>query len=68
MSYGILLWGNATDIQSIFVLQKKSNCATYNLGYMQSLRYEFMVSLQLHLNLSMSYIFTQKFDDSQYQY
>ncbi|GBP65266.1 Probable RNA-directed DNA polymerase from transposon BS [Eumeta japonica] len=32
MSYGILLWGNAADIQKIFVLQKRAVRAIYKLG------------------------------------
>ncbi|GBP53041.1 hypothetical protein EVAR_43326_1 [Eumeta japonica] len=32
ISYGILLWGNAADIQKIFVLQKRAIHAIYKLG------------------------------------
>ncbi|VVC95988.1 unnamed protein product [Leptidea sinapis] len=32
MSYGILLWGSAADINTIFVLQKRAIHAIYNLG------------------------------------
>ncbi|VVC97338.1 unnamed protein product [Leptidea sinapis] len=32
MSYGILLWGNAADINTIFVLQKRAIRTIYNLG------------------------------------
>ena len=31
MSYGILLWGRAADIDSIFILQKRAVRAIYNL-------------------------------------
>ena len=38
MSYGILLWGKAADIQNIFVLQKRAVRAIYQLGARVSLR------------------------------
>ena len=41
MSYGILLWGRAADIQTIFVLQKRAIRAIYNLGARVSLRERF---------------------------
>ncbi|CAK1578767.1 unnamed protein product [Parnassius mnemosyne] len=41
MSYGILLWGNATDIEAIFVLQKRAVRAIYNLNCKESLREKF---------------------------
>lgn len=41
MSYGILLWGNAADINSIFVLQKRAVRAIYKLGPRESLRDKF---------------------------
>lgn len=41
MSYGILLWGNAADIQAIFVLQKRAIRAIYNLSCRHSLRDKF---------------------------
>ncbi|CAH2211691.1 jg6806, partial [Pararge aegeria aegeria] len=41
MSYGILLWGNAADINTIFVLQKRAIRAIYNLGPKDSLRCKF---------------------------
>ena len=41
MSYGILLWGRAADIQSIFVLQKRAVRAIYQLGTRVSLREKF---------------------------
>lgn len=41
MSYGILLWGNAADIQTIFVLQKKAIRAIYKLRRRHSLRDKF---------------------------
>lgn len=31
MSYGILLWGSAADIHTIFVLQKRVFSAIYNI-------------------------------------
>jgi len=41
MSYGILLWGHAADIQTIFVLQKRAIRAIYNLSPRHSLREKF---------------------------
>ena len=38
MSYGILLWGKAADIENIFVLQKRAVRAIYKLGSRHSLR------------------------------
>ena len=38
MSYGILLWGRAADIESIFILQKRAIRAIYNLRRRDSLR------------------------------
>ena len=38
MSYGILLWGKAADIQSIFVLQKRAIRSIYKLSTRTSLR------------------------------
>lgn len=38
MSYGILVWGKAADIQTIFVLQKRAIRAIYNLSARESLR------------------------------
>lgn len=38
MSYGILLWGNAADIHTIFVLQKRAIRAIYNLNRRHSLK------------------------------
>lgn len=38
MSYGILLWGKAADIQNVFVLQKRAIRAIYQLGSRISLR------------------------------
>lgn len=38
MSYGILLWGQAANIQSIFILQKRAVRAIYNLRARDSLR------------------------------
>ncbi|CAF4750832.1 unnamed protein product [Pieris macdunnoughi] len=38
MSYGILLWGRAADIESIFILQKRAVRAIYNLRRCESLR------------------------------
>ncbi|KAJ8735839.1 hypothetical protein PYW07_007459 [Mythimna separata] len=42
MSYGILLWGNAADIETIFVLQKRAIRSIYNLSPRHSLRDKFM--------------------------
>lgn len=41
MSYGILLWGKAADIQTIFVLQKRAVRSIYGLGARVSLREKF---------------------------
>lgn len=41
MSYGILLWGQAADIDSIFILQKRAVRAIYKLGRRESLRERF---------------------------
>ena len=38
MSYGILLWGRAADIESIFILQKRAIRAIYELRRRDSLR------------------------------
>lgn len=38
MSYGILLWGRAADMESVFVLQKRAVRAIYNLSRRESLR------------------------------
>lgn len=41
MSYGILLWGGAANIEIIFKLQKRAIRSTYNLGPRVSLREKF---------------------------
>lgn len=41
LSYGILLWGRAADIQTIFILQKRAIRAIYNLRSRESLREKF---------------------------
>ena len=41
MSYGILMWGNAADIENVFVLQKRAIRAIYRLGTRVSLRERF---------------------------
>lgn len=41
MSYGILLWGKAADIQVIFVLQKRAVRAIYKMKSRDSLRQKF---------------------------
>lgn len=38
MSYGILVWGKAADIQTIFVLQKRAIRSIYNLRARESVR------------------------------
>ncbi|XP_052752361.1 uncharacterized protein LOC128200988 [Galleria mellonella] len=38
MSYGILLWGKAADINTIFVLQKRAIRSIYGMGSRESLR------------------------------
>lgn len=42
LSYGILLWGNATDINRIFVLQKKCLRSIFNLNHIQSVKSYFI--------------------------
>jgi len=41
MSYGILLWGNAADINTIFVLQKRAIRSIYKMSCFESLREKF---------------------------
>lgn len=41
MCYGMLLWGRATDVESIFVLQKRAIRAIYGLKTRDSLREKF---------------------------
>ena len=41
MSYGILLWGSAADIETIFILQKRAIRAIYEMRPRESLRYLF---------------------------
>lgn len=41
MSYGILLWGSASDINTIFVLQKRAIRAIYKMDHRDSLRNKF---------------------------
>ncbi|CAK1577859.1 unnamed protein product [Parnassius mnemosyne] len=41
MSYGILLWGNAADSETIFVLQKRAIRAIYNIKPRESLTDKF---------------------------
>lgn len=41
MSYGILIWGRAADIETIFVLQKRAVRSIYNMGSRESLRERF---------------------------
>ena len=41
MSYGILIWGQAVDIDMIFILQKWAIRAIYNLGPQMSLKETF---------------------------
>ena len=41
MSYGILLWGNAAGIWSIFILEKRSIRAIYNISPEDFLRQKF---------------------------
>lgn len=43
MSYGILLWGGAADIESVFVLQKRAIRAIYRMRCRDSLREKFKV-------------------------
>lgn len=41
MSYGILLWGSASEINTIFVLQKRAIRAMYKMNHRDSLRDKF---------------------------
>ncbi|XP_073947822.1 uncharacterized protein [Choristoneura fumiferana] len=41
MSYGMLIWGKAADIETIFILQKRAVRSIYNLGSRDSLRERF---------------------------
>lgn len=41
MSYGILLWGAAADVESVFILQKRAVRAVYCMGPRESLRETF---------------------------
>ena len=41
MSYGILLWGTAAEVDSIFILQKRAVRAIYKIGLRESLREKF---------------------------
>ncbi|CAH2211312.1 jg23354 [Pararge aegeria aegeria] len=41
MSYGILLWGKAADIETIFILQKRAVRSIYKLKSRESLREKF---------------------------
>lgn len=41
MSYGLLLWGNASNINTIFILQKRAVRALYKMGPRDSLRDKF---------------------------
>lgn len=55
MSYGILLWGKAADIQNIFVLQKRAVRAIYQLGARDSLK-DFFKEIGI-LTVASQYIF-----------
>ncbi|MBF2449424.1 hypothetical protein IA800_13795, partial [Listeria seeligeri] len=55
MSYGILLWGNATDIETIFILQKRAIRSIYNLGARDSLR-EFFKKIDI-LTVASQYVY-----------
>ena len=41
MSYGILLWGSASEINTIFILQKRAVRAIYKMNHRDSLRDKF---------------------------
>lgn len=41
MSYGLLVWGRAADIETIFILQKRAIRSIYNLASRESLRERF---------------------------
>lgn len=41
MSYGLLLWGRAADVDAVFVLQKRAIRAIYNMKHRDSLREKF---------------------------
>ncbi|GBP53786.1 Probable RNA-directed DNA polymerase from transposon BS [Eumeta japonica] len=58
MTYGILLWGHAADINTIFMLQKRAIRAVYDLRPMTSLKEKFkeiniltLASQYIHENL-----------------
>ena len=55
MSYGILLWGNATDIETIFILQKRAIRSIYNLGARDFLR-EFFKKIDI-LTVASQYVY-----------
>ncbi|KAA5569769.1 reverse transcriptase family protein, partial [Pseudomonas aeruginosa] len=55
MSYGILLWGNAADVETIFILQKRAIRAIYNMHPRESLRDKFK-EIKI-LTLASQYIF-----------
>ncbi|CAF4832932.1 unnamed protein product [Pieris macdunnoughi] len=55
MSYGVILWGNAADIKSIFVVQKRAIRAICGLSPRESVRRKFK---ELHiLTLASRYIY-----------
>lgn len=55
MSYGILLWGRADDMQTIFMLQKRAIRFIYKLAYRESLR-ELFKDINI-LTVACQYIF-----------
>jgi hypothetical protein len=55
ISYGLILWGSAADIETLFILQKRAVRAIYNLGSRESLR-EFFKETDI-LTLPSLYVF-----------
>lgn len=41
MTYGIILWGNAVDVNNIFILQKRAIRVIYRMGPRESLKDKF---------------------------
>lgn len=55
ITYGLILWGSAADIETVFILQKRAVRAIYNLGSRESLR-EFFKETDI-LTLPSLYVF-----------
>ena len=57
LSYGMLLWGSASDINSIFILQKRAVTYIYNLRARDSLRDRHTYFIETNIEI---YIFLVK--------